>query len=233
MKLKTIIVEDEPMARRSLENLCKQHSHIELSGICENGKTALEFLKDNPVDLILLDIEMPELTGIELLEQLAVLPQIIITTSNTEYAYDAFEYEVTDFLKKPITQSRFVKGIQKVIEQTEKLNEITLHSASQEFYIKHDSKLVRVPYDYVLYFENVGDYISVKTTQGNYIIYGTLKSLDNKLKYPGFLKVHRSYIVNLQKIKDIQDNNLVIEEKVIPISRAHKPILLKSINLIS
>jgi len=232
MILKTIIVEDEPMARKSLEKLCTQHSNLELAGICNDGKVALAFLKETDVDLILLDIEMPELTGIELLDKLTVLPQIIFTTSNIEYAYDAFEYEVTDFIKKPISQARFTKGIQKVIDQAKKINEITLHSASQEFYLKHNSKLVRVPYDSVLYFENVGDYISVKTTQGNYIVYGTLKALDNKLKYPGFLKIHRSYIINLQKIRDIQDNNLVIDGKVIPVSRAHKPVLLKSINLI-
>lgn len=232
MKLKTIIVDDEVMARKSLENFCKKHESIELSGICVNGKEALDVLSKSEVDLILLDVEMPELTGIELLEKLVVFPQVIFTTANAEYAYDAFEYDVTDFLKKPITSSRFNKAIEKALEQANRINQVSIYSAAREIYIKHDSKLVRVPYQSVLYFENVGDYISVKTLQGNYIIYGTLKSLDSKLHYPGFLKVHRSYIVNLEKIKDIQDSNLVIGDKVIPISRAHKPILLNSINLI-
>lgn len=233
MKLKTLIVDDEPMARKSLESFCAKHDSIDLFSTCVNGKEALDLLAKTEVDLILLDVEMPELTGIELLENLVILPQVIFTTSNVEYAYDAFEYEVTDFLKKPISLIRFNKAIQKAIDQANRINQVSLHSAAREIYIKHNSKLVRVPCDTVLYFENVGDYISVKTLQGNYIIYGTLKSLDSKLQYPGFLKVHRSFIVNLQKIKDIQDNNLVIGDKVIPISRAHKPLLLKSINLIS
>lgn len=232
MKLKTIIVDDEVMARKSLEKFCSLHESIELSGICVNGKEALEEIAKSEVDLILLDVEMPELTGIELLEKLVVFPQVIFTTSNVEYAYDAFEYDVTDFLKKPISSSRFNRAIQKALDQANRIDQVSIHSAAREIYIKHDSKLVRVPYQSVLYFENVGDYISVRTLQGNYIIYGTLKSLDSKLNYPGFLKVHRSYIVNLEKIKDIQDNNLVIGDKVIPISRAHKPILLNSINLI-
>lgn len=232
MNLKTLIVDDELMAQKSLENYCQIHPEIELAGICGNGKEAFELLADTEVDLILLDIEMPELTGLELIDKLVVLPQIIFTTSNAEYAYDAFEYDVTDFLKKPISKLRFTKAIQKAIDLANRMNQVSIHSANREFYIKHESKLVRVPYSSVLYFENVGDYISVKTTSGNYIIYGTLKSLDHKLQYPGFLKVHRSYIINLEKIKDIQDNNLVIEGKVIPVSRAHKPILLKSINLI-
>lgn len=233
MKLKTIIVDDEPMARKSLENFCAKHENIDLFKICVNGQEALDLLTTTEVDLILLDVEMPQLTGIELLEKLVILPQVIFTTSNADYAYDAFEYDVTDFLKKPITSIRFQKAIQKAIDQTNRINQVSIHSAAREIYIKHNSKLVRVPYESVLYFENLGDYISVKTLQGNYIIYGTLKSLDSKLHYPGFLKVHRSFIINLEKIKDIQDNNLVIEDKVIPISRAHKPILLRSINLIS
>ncbi len=99
-------------------------------------------------------------------------------------------------------------------------------------YLKSDGKLIRVPYSDVLYFENVGDYIKVITSNGNYVIHGALKSIDARLSYPRFFKVHRSYIVNLDYIKDIEDNTLVIDKKVIPISRAHKPTLLKSLNIL-
>lgn len=233
MKIRTLIVDDEVMARTSLERYCQKNEHIELLGLAENGKKALEFMKGQEVELILLDIEMPELTGIELLDQLPYLPQIVFTTSNTEYAYDAYEYDVTDFLKKPITPVRFAAAIEKVILRRDKMNSVASLSATREMYIRDDGKLIRIPYDQILYFENVGDYISIKTTKGNHIMYGTMKALDGNLENPTFLKVHRSYIVNLEKIKDIQDNSLVIEGKVIPISRAHKPLLIKSLNIIS
>jgi len=233
MKISTLIVDDEVMARRSLERYCNKNEYLNLIGLAENGKIALQFLQDHQVELMLLDIEMPELTGIELLDQLPYLPQIVFTTSNTEYAFDAYEYDVTDFLKKPITPVRFTASIEKVIARRDKMNSIASFSAAREMYIKDDGKLIRIAYDQILYFENVGDYISVKTSKGNFIMYGTMKALDAKLEYPGFLKIHRSYIINLEKIKDIQDNNLVIEGKMIPISRAYKPILLRSLNIVN
>ncbi len=233
MKITTLIVDDEVMARTSLERYCNKSEHIELIGLAENGKAALQKLEEQKIELILLDIEMPELTGIELLDQLPYLPQVVFTTSNTDYAFDAYEYDVTDFLKKPITPIRFSASIDKVLARRDKMNSVAAFSAQREMYVKDDGKLIRIAYDQILYFENVGDYISIKTLQGNYIMYGTMKALDARLEYPGFLKVHRSYIINLEKIKDIQDNNLVIEGKVIPISRAYKPILLRSLNIIN
>jgi DNA-binding LytR/AlgR family response regulator len=233
MIIKTLIVDDEIMARKVLEKYCNSNPNIVLIGSASDGKEALQMINDHELDLVLLDVEMPELTGIELLDKLPYFPQIVFTTSKRDYALEAFEYDVTDYLMKPIALSRFSVAIEKVINRINQLGTIAEHSSSQELYVKVDSKYIRVPYENVLYFENAGDYISVKTTMGNYIIYGALKALDTKLKYPGFLKVHRSYIVNLDKIVDIQDSTLVIEKKVIPISRAHKPILLRSINLIN
>ena len=120
----------------------------------------------------------------------------------------------------------------KVWERHRRINEVALSSAATELYVKSDGKFVRLPYNEILYFENVGDYIKVISERGMHIIYGALKALAEKLSYPRFLKVHRSYIVNLDKIVDIEDNSLVIGKKVIPISRAHKPIIMNSINII-
>lgn len=232
MKIKTLIIEDEIMSRKSLEKMCQKSDAVELVASCENGLIGLRALEENDIDLIYLDIEMPELSGLELLEKLSYFPQIVFTTSKKEYAFEAFEYDVADFLKKPVTFPRFLKTIEKVQYNLQQLDQSSNFSTSQEMYIKQDGRLIRVPYHEVLYFENVGDYIKVFTEKGNFIIYGALKSIDARLTYPGFLKVHRSYIVNLQKIKDIEDNTLVIEKKVIPISRAHKPTLLKTINIL-
>ena len=167
-----------------------------------------------------------------MLEKMTYFPQIVFTTSKKEYAFEAFEYDVTDFLRKPILFPRFQKTLEKVEQNILQLNKTANFSSINEMYVKQDGRLIRVPYKEVLYFENVGDYIKVFTENGNYIIYGALKSIDARLEYPGFMKVHRSYIVNLEKIKDIEDNTLVIEKKVIPISRAHKPTLLKTINIL-
>ena len=231
-KLKCIIVEDEIMARKSLTKLCEKSDRLQLIGVYENAEKVLSSNITEELDLIFLDIEMPGKSGLELLEELTIIPQVIFTTGNKEYAYEAYEYDVTDFLKKPITQSRFFKGIDKAIQRQDQLDAIATASARNEIYIRTDGKYVRVSYDSILYFENVGDYVKVITEKGNHIIHGSMKSIDSRIQHPRFMKIHRSYIVNLDKILDIEDNTIVIEKTVIPISRAHKPLLMKSINIL-
>ncbi len=230
--LKSLIVDDELMARKALEHLCTKNDSIDLVHSCESAIEALEYLEKNEIDLLFLDVNMPELSGFDLLDRLPVLPQVILTTGNKEYAFEAFEYDVTDFLKKPITQSRFARAVDKAISKESNLTAVKRSSESEEIYIKADGKLVRIPYSELFYFENVGDYIKVVSTLGTHVVHGTLKSMDNKITHPRLLKVHRSYIVNLSKIKDIEDNTLLIEKKVIPISRAHKSMLMKRLNIL-
>lgn len=232
MLIKTIIVEDEPMARRSLEKMCEKAEQIELINSCENAEEALVCLEKQNIELLFLDIEMPGLSGLELLDKLTYYPQVVFTTSKKEYAFEAFEYDVADFLSKPITLPRFLKTVEKVERNIHHQSKSSSFSLSNEMYIKQDGKLIRVPYKEVLYFENIGDYIKVYTENAVYVIYGALKNIDAKLNYPAFVKVHRSYIINLEKIKDIEDNTLVIGNKVIPISRAHRPVLMKTINIL-
>lgn len=228
----TLIVEDEIMARKSLENFCGKYPRIDLIESVETAEEALTCLEeDQHIDLILLDIEMPGMSGLDLLERIPYLPQIIFTTGNKEYAYEAYEYNITDFLKKPVSADRFKKAIQKVFAIEDQRNAIATASAAHELYIKSEGKHVRLGYEDIHYFENVGDYIKAVTSHGNYIFYETMKGLDGKIKNPRFLKVHRSYIINMGKIKDIEDNTIVIEQKVIPVSRAYKSVLLSSINL--
>ena len=233
MALKTVIIDDEKIAIKSLENLCKKVATLDLKASFENPTEGLDYITKEPVDLILLDIEMPELTGLELLDKLPSLPQVIFTTSNKEYAYEAFEYEVTDFIKKPITKDRFLKSIQKAVNRDSYLKEIARDSNLREIYIRVDGRLARVSIDDILYFENVGDYVKVITVDKVHVINIALKHLHVRLNHPRLLKVHRSYIVNMDKIKDIQENTLVINKKVIPISRAHKAIVMNAINIIN
>ncbi len=236
MSFKTIVVEDEPLARKSLERLCTKSDQLEFCGSFEDAESALVFLEKESIDLIMLDIEMPGMNGLELMDKLPYLPQIIITSSKPEYALEAFEYEVTDFLKKPTTQERFVKSIEKVVERDASLkmrqSNLASSSAANELYVKSDGRYTRLPYSEILYFENVGDYVKVVTPDSSYVIHGALKAIYAKLDYPRFLKVHRSFIVNLDKIVDIEDNSLVIAKKMIPISRAHKPVLMDNLNIL-
>lgn len=230
--MKAIIVEDELMARKALENLCRKVDWLEVTGSFEDAASALDLVNEGNVELMFLDIELPGMSGLEFLEQLPYIPQVVFTTSNTDYAYEAYQYDVTDFLKKPITQHRFLKAIEKIELREHQLKAIASASAAHEIYIKTEGKLVRLPFEDILYFENVGDYVKVVTCKENHLIHGSLKAIDQRIQNPRFIKVHRSYIVNMDKIKDIEDNTLVIDSRVIPISRAHKPILLRSISFL-
>lgn len=232
MKLNCIIIEDELMARKSLEILCGKINTLNLIASFESTESARDILEKEPIDLIFLDVEMPGMSGIEFLETLSVIPQVIIISSNPEYAYDAFEFNATDFLKKPVTQKRILQAIKKAEKRNIQLAYNTIESAKKEIYIKSEGKYVRLAFESILYFENVGDYVKVVTTNSTHIIYGSLKSIDEKIINPRFLKVHRSYIINLDKIVDIQDNTLVIAQKVIPISRLYRAVLFSSINLL-
>ena len=221
------------LSHKAISRLCDKSANIDLLDSFDNGKDALQFLEANDVDLIFLDIEMPGMSGIELLDELKKIPQVIFTTSNKEYAYEAIEYEVTDFIKKPIEPLRFEKAVQKAIKLEEDLKSAALSSSKSEIYLRVDGKYIRIPYGDILYFENVGDYIKIITESKVHVFHGALKNIDARLNHPRMLKVHRSFIVNLNKIKDIEDNSIVIKDKVIPISRAHKPILMKSINILN
>jgi DNA-binding LytR/AlgR family response regulator len=209
---------------------------LRLLGSFDCAETALTFLEtaSELPDLVFLDVEMPGLNGMEFLDRSPVLPLIVFTTSSADYALDAFEYNATDFLKKPITMPRFAQCVQRASEaqiQKKQHTEAALERAN-EVYVREDGRYRRVAFDDILFFENVGDYVKLRTQYGQHTIYGALKSIDEKLQDPRFLKVHRSFIVNLDKIKDIEENSLVIEKSVIPVSRAHKASLLARLRIL-
>jgi len=232
MILKSIIVDDELMARKSLERFCDKSDIIQIEGSFEDAESALNCLNNQKIDVIFLDIEMPGMSGIDLLDALAYMPHVVFTTSNREYAYEAFEYDIVDFLKKPISWSRFQRAVEKVVEKEQSLDAVAERSAATEIYIKSDGRLVRIPFKDILFFETTGDYVKLVTAQKNYLFHGTIKALDAKLNSPRLLKVHRSYIINLDHIVDLEDNTLVIGKHVIPVSRAYKPILLGRLNIV-
>lgn len=230
MNLRTMIVDDDAIARASVQALCKKAPSIEVVAICDSAEAAIEILKKQAIDLILLDVEMQGMSGIDLLNELVQQPQVIFITSERKYAYEAFQYQVTDYLQKPIKMNRFQEAVEKARKVQTEID--SYKKQSTDIYIKIEGRYVRLSYDEILFFEYVGDYVRITTTKERFIIHSTLKSIDQKLKDARFLKVHRSFIINLDKIKDIEENSLVIQGTVIPISRANKPILLGRLNFL-
>jgi DNA-binding LytR/AlgR family response regulator len=228
MKFTSIIVEDLQPAADFLRRFCERSGIIEVQGHFLNGEEALVFLSENLVDVIFLDVEMPGITGFQLMDQLVYQPQVILTTSKTEYAFDAFEYNVTDFLKKPFTYQRFLEAIQKV--EIKKQQEDS--NSTDHIFIKVNGKLIRLKNEDILFIESMGDYVKFVTAEKKYITHNTIKNLETKVDGQKFLKVHRSYIVNLSSIDDIQENTLYIRGNMIPISKAHKSKVLQKINII-
>ena len=228
MKMKCLIVDDDPLACKSLLRFCRQVPELEVVHVATDGSEALQWLEKEDIDLLFLDVEMPGLSGIELLEALPALPLVIFTTAKKDYAYEAFEYKAVDYLKKPIAWPRFIEAVSKARMQLQR----AVPRSAEEVYIKEDGRFLRLNYDDILYFENVGDYVRIKTTKGSHIIYSTLKNIYKKLDQTKFYRVHRTYIVNMSKIEDIEDNSLVIGGKVIPISRANNPTLMARIHLL-
>ncbi|MBC7848306.1 MAG: response regulator transcription factor [Chitinophagaceae bacterium] len=231
MSLSCVIVEDLQVAAEYTRKCCEKSGLLEVKGHFTNVADALTFLNANTVDLLFLDVEMPGATGFELLDQLGYTPKVILTTSKAEYAYDAFEYSVIDFLKKPFTYQRFSEALQKAVAK-DNATAVAEATADDHIFIKSDGKLVRLNNDDILYIESMGDYVKFVTAEKKYITHNTIKALEEKVNKSSFMKVHRSYIVNLTKIDDIRENDLFIKGTEIPISKAHKQDVLKRLNII-
>jgi DNA-binding LytR/AlgR family response regulator len=229
MNFSCVIVEDLQVAADYLKRCCEKSGMVDVKGHFPNVSEALVFLNQNSVELLFLDVEMPGATGFDLLDQLAYSPQVILTTSKPEYAFNAFEYHVTDFLKKPFTYQRFLEALQKLNAPSEN------GSASNEedhIFIKSDGKLVRLNYSDILYIESMGDYVKFVTGEKKYITHNTIKNLEEKVSKQHFMKVHRSYIININKIDDIRENDLFIKGNEIPISKPHRSDVMKRLNII-
>jgi DNA-binding LytR/AlgR family response regulator len=231
MNWSCVIVEDLQVAADYLTKCCEKSGQVDIKGHFSNVSEALEYLNKNSVDLLFLDVEMPGATGFDLLDQLAFYPKVILTTSKSEYAYNAFEYNVTDFLKKPFTYQRFLEALQKLSAAAPGENDIS-STATDHIFIKSDGKLVRLNNDDILFIESMGDYVKFVTADKKYVTHNTIKNLEEKVNRQTFMKVHRSYIININKIDDIRENDLFIKGNEIPISKAHKSDVLKRLNII-
>jgi DNA-binding LytR/AlgR family response regulator len=229
MSLSCVIVEDLAVAAEYLRKCCEKSGQLEVKAHFTNVKEAIHYLNDHMIDLIFLDVEMPEQNGFELLDQIAYSPRVILTTSKTEYAYNAFEYNVTDFLKKPFTYQRFLEAIKKIKSEPEHLPE---ESGDDHIFIKTDGKLVRLKNNDILYIESKGDYVNFVSADKKFLTHNTIKALETRVNRQVFMKVHRSFIVNITKVDNIRENALYINGIEIPISKAHKAEVIGRINII-
>lgn len=233
--IKAIIVDDEPLALDVLETYIEQLPDIELVAKCENAFQANEALKNHTVDVMFLDIQMPQLTGIEFLKTLTDPPEIIFTTAYPDYAVTGFELNALDYLLKPISMERFMKAVNKLSDKfSSKSAEIEVAGEEEEyFFVKADKKLVKVNFDEILYIEGLKDYVIIRQEVGRVITLQTMKSLEQKLSSKYFLRIHRSYIVNVTKIKAIVGNMIELTEKGqtkhLPIGKNYRDELLSII----
>lgn len=238
--MKTIVVDDDQLSRKVVEEFVKKTEALTLVNSYSNAVEAINGLSNNKeaVDLIFLDVEMPGMSGIEFLNSLENAPYVIIISAKESYALEAFEYDVTDYILKPVSYSRFFKAVTKVQKRVE-LNEgiSTFSDSSNEIFIKKNNTLIRLNYNDILYVEALENYVIVTTFVEKFTIHFTMKSILNKLPDSKFKRVHRSYIVNINTIRGIEDNNMIIDleegAKRIPIGKSYKDKLMKDINLIT
>ncbi|HEY8397401.1 MAG TPA: LytTR family DNA-binding domain-containing protein [Flavihumibacter sp.] len=229
MKFTAVIVEDLSVAADVLQKYCLKSGRVNVIKTFTTTEEAVPFLSENAVDLIFLDIEMPGANGFSLLDQLQYQPQVILTTSKTEYAFDAFEYSATDFLHKPFSYARFVQALDKLKVTEEKKEE---PEEMSHVFIKSDGKLIRLNNDDILYIESMGDYVKFITHDKKIISHNTIKALTEKINPDVFCKVHRSYIINMNKISDIRDNMLYIANAKIPVSKANRSTVMSRIKIV-
>lgn len=230
MKLNCMIVDDEEISRKIVHQYVEKTSYLENSFECKNGKEAADVLQDNGVDIIFLDIQMPEMNGIELIKSLDGMYEIILITSDKSYAIEAYDLAVTDYLIKPIEYDRFLQASNKAKANLE------LYRANadkqKDLYVKTDSKIVKINLDEILFIEALADYIIIKTAETRYIVHSTMKGIHSRLPAKIFQRVHRSYIVNLNKIESLQDLTIIIGDKFIPIGASYKNDLFERLNFL-
>lgn len=243
--IKCLIIDDEELARAVIAKHCKAVEELVVVEQFPNAIQAIKYLNSNEVDLLFLDIHMPDFTGFDFIETLKNPPLTVLTTSDKNFAIEAFEYDsIVDYLVKPVMLPRFLKAVQRAqslleekeveVEQQAPVEKplAKAQSSNSDLYVNIDRRLIKINFTSIDIIEARGDYIYIKTEDKNYTVHSTLKKIEEKLPESIFLKIHRSYIINFHKIIDIEDNSVLIKKDVIPISRSNRPELMKRLNLL-
>ncbi|CAA0209466.1 LytR/AlgR family response regulator transcription factor [Tenacibaculum maritimum] len=234
MRISCIIIDDEPLAVKVIKNHLQELRQIVVIGTFTNPIEALPVLEVEKIDVMFLDINMSRMNGLEFLRSISVKPYVIVTTAYREYAAESYDLNVLDYLVKPIPFPRFLKAINKVTQQLYLTKNIVQNVGDQDSFIflKVEKKLVKVKYVNMLYIQSLKDYIKVYTEEGNYIVHKSLTNILEELPSQKFLRIHRSYIISLEKVKSIEGNSVEIGTVRIPIGRKYisqaKQIILQT-----
>ena len=233
-KIRCLVIDDEPLAAQMLTSYVQKLEYLELAGVCHNAIDALNVLPKTKVDLLLLDIQMPGLTGIDFLKSLAHKPRVIFTSAYTQYALEGYELNVVDYLVKPVSFERFVIAINKLFQP----NTLVPGNVAEEhypsfknsfIYIKAEKKMRKVFLSDILYLESLKDFVRIQTTGKSIITYQTITYFEEKLPEDQFIRVHRSFIVSLHHIQSFTGTTIEINNFEIPIGRLYKMNVLKTL----
>jgi DNA-binding LytR/AlgR family response regulator len=257
-----IIVDDDAFSRTVIKQLVKRTTNLELVAECSSAIEAYQLLKNIEVDIIFLDVEMPEMSGLDLLKTLKKMPQIIVVTGNKNYAVEAFDYDVTDFLVKPVEYPRFLRAVDRAESNLQRETSKLLQSPpvkavaepvvkrvqpeiiatpqeaapGENFFVKtkDDGRIVHLQTNEIEFIEALSDYVEIHTLSGNcYIVHSTMKGMEKKLPENTFVRVHRSFIINTDCIRSIEDDKVVMPNREIPIGNSYRSAFLSSLNILS
>ena len=226
MKVKCIITDDEPVAREGLQSYVEKVDFLALTGVCEDAIQLNTLLKTEQPDLLFLDIEMPYLSGLDLLATLSNPPKVIITSAYEQYALKGYELDVTDYLLKPISFERFLKAVNKVHDLLQKE---TAPAAEEFLFVKSDKQMKKVFLKDILFIEGLENYICMYTASDKILVHSTMKNIYNSLPESDFIQTHRSFIVNIHHVSLIEGNILNIAGHEIPIARNYRETVLARI----
>lgn len=224
-----IIVDDDKLAVKTVENCIERIEFLTLIGTANSGADAINLLEKNKeIDLIFLDIEMPEMSGFDFIKNFKT-PQVIFITGNKDYAAETYNYDVTDFILKPVEFNRLLKAAQKAKDIYETIN--TNQRNSADLYIKKNSRLIRIDAKDIMYIEAMGDYVNIYTKNAKFTIQSTMKSIESRLSKVDFARIHNSFIIRLDKIVEIEDETISLGEKNFPLSRTYKNAFFQRLNI--
>lgn len=233
MKFKYLIVDDEPLARKLILSHASKIEALDLAGECGNAIEAANFLRNKSVDLIFLDIQMPEMTGLQFISTLKNPPSVILTTAFREYAPEAFDLNVVDYLLKPIAFERLLRAVNKFFDGTDKGNPVSSVSLDEQrfVHIKADRKIYKVIESEIIYIESLDNYVKVHLKDMVLITRENISTLEEKLPCPPFVRIHRSFIINGKWVKTISNESIALHNKELPFGRAFKKSALNQLSV--
>lgn len=230
MSLNCMIVDDDQVSRSIIKHYIEKTKNLVLQHECSGAIEAANLLKEGDTDIIYLDIEMPEMSGMDLIKTLELDYEIILITSAKEYAVEAFEKSVTDYLVKPIDYARFLMATEKAVKNIENLQK--QNEQQKEIYVRSEAKYVRIELARIIMVEALADYVVFYTDSKKHIVHYTMKGIEKKLPASYFARVHRSYIVNMSKIEGLEDNSILINGKLVPIGASYKDEFIEKLNFL-